>query len=561
MEFVIELLVEQPLLLLFLVMTLGYLLGEVHIKGIKLGVAAVLFVGLAFGALDPRLSLPPLLINLGLVLFVYCVGLASGPGFFASFTRSGLRDNTLVVVVLLLSAGMVAAEAIVFGFKSTIAAGMFAGALTNTPALAQLTSFVATTYDPAIAATAATEPVVGYSVAYPMGVIGPMLVLLLVQRLWKINYRADAEQVRNILPVEQEIYNRTVRVTNAEFCGPTVRDLMGKQQWRVMFGRIQRTNPADAAPADAASRMELITGHTVFMPGDLVSVIGAPEEVDAVVAALGEQVAEQLDADRSVYDFRRVFVSNYGPVGKRLADLHLARRFGAIVTRVRRGDIELLAASNLALELGDRVRVVAPRSQMRAISDFFGDSYKALSEINLLSLGLGITLGLIVGAIPIPLPGGVQFKLGDAGGPLIVALILSALRRTGPIVWSLPYSANLTIRQLGLVILLAGIGIRSGYTFLSTLQNSGGVQILLAGAAVSILTALLMIVFSHKLLRIPFAVAAGMVAAVHTQPAVQAFALGQAKNDLPNHGYALAFPMATIAKIVLAQLLVAFLPK
>lgn len=559
MEFLIEILVEQPLLLLFVVMTLGYVIGEIHVKGIKLGVAAVLFVGLAFGAIDPRLSLPPLLINLGLVLFVYCVGLASGPGFFASFTRSGLRDNTLVVVVLLASAGMVVVETLIFGFKSTIAAGMFAGALTNTPALAQLTSFVATTYDPAIAATAATEPVVGYSVAYPMGVIGPMLVLLFVQRLWKINYRADAEQVRNILPVEQEIYNRTVRVTNAAYVGQPVSSMMENNHWRVMFGRIQHALPTD--DADPATRMELITGHTSFAFDDLVSVIGAPEEVDAVVAALGEPVAEQLDVDRSVYDFRRVFVSKYDPVGKRLSDLHLARRFGAIVTRVRRGDIELLAAGDLVLELGDRVRVVAPRSQMRAISEFFGDSYKALSEINLLSLGLGITLGLIVGAIPIPLPGGVQFKLGDAGGPLIVALVLSALRRTGPIVWSLPYSANLTLRQFGLVVLLAGIGIRSGYTFLNTLQNSGGVQILVAGAVVSVMTALLMIVLSHKLLRIPFAVAAGMVAAVHTQPAVQAFSLGQAKNDLPNHGYALAFPMATIAKIVLAQLLVAFLPK
>ena len=561
MEFLIDILVEQPLFLLFVVMTLGYVLGEIKIKGIGLGVAAVLFVGLAFGALDPRLSLPPLLINLGLVLFVYTVGLASGPGFFASFSRSGLRDNLLVVLVLVFAAGIVVVEALVLGFKPTIAAGMFAGSLTNTPALAQLTSYVATTYDPAIAATAATEPVVGYSVAYPIGVLGPMLVLLIAQRWWKINYRADAEQVRNILPVEQEIYNRTVRVTNAAYTEQEVRALMEQNHWRVMFGRMQRAMPVNEATVDPAGRMELITGRTVFHIDDLVSVIGAPEEVDAVVAALGEQVAQQLDADRSVYDFRRVFVSNYGVVGKRLGELNLARRFGAIVTRIRRGDIELLAAGDLVLELGDRVRVVAPRSQMRSISDFFGDSYKALSEINLLSLGLGITLGLILGAIPITLPGGVQFKLGDAGGPLIVALVLSALRRTGPIVWSLPYSANLTLRQLGLVILLAGIGIRSGYTFLATLRESGGVQILVAGAVVSIMTAVLMIFFSHKVLRIPFGVATGMVAAVHTQPAVQAFALGQAKNDLPNHGYALAFPMATIAKILLAQLLVAFLPK
>jgi putative transport protein len=247
-------------------------------------------------------------------------------------------------------------------------------------------------------------------------------------------------------------------------------------------------------------------------------------------------------------------------VGKRLSDLDLLEKFGAIVTRVRRGDIELLATDDLVLELGDRVRFVAPRSQVKPISDFFGDSYRSLSEINWLSLGFGIALGLLVGMIPITLPGGIQFKLGEAGGPLIVALILSAVRRTGPIVWSLPYSANLTLRQFGLTVLLAGIGIRSGYTFLSTLQNAGGLQILVAGAIVSLVTAFLVLFVAHKVLKIPFGLAIGMMAAVHTQPAVQAYAVSQAKNDLPNHGYAMAFPMATIAKILIAQLLVVFLP-
>ncbi len=231
---------------------------------------------------------------------------------------------------------------------------------------------------------------------------------------------------------------------------------------------------------------DLVTGDTVLALDDLVSVIGPPEDVDVVVKELGVASVEQLDLDRSDYDFRRVFVSNRALVGKRLADLELPQRFGAIVTRVRRGDIELLANGDVVLELGDRVRFVAPRSQVKALSDYFGDSYKSLSEINLLSLGLGISLGLLIGAIPITLPGGIVFKLGDAGGPLIVALVLSALRRTGPIVWTLPYSANLTIRQLGLTILLAGIGIRSGYTFLATMQASGGLQIFFAGAVVSV---------------------------------------------------------------------------
>jgi putative transport protein len=549
MERIIDLFVEQPLLLLFVVAALGYLLGEIRIKGTGLGVAAVLFVGLFFGALDPRLTLPPIIVTLGLVLFVYTVGLASGPGFVASFSRSGIRDNLLVVFVLLAAAALVTAEHFLFGFKPTISAGIFTGALTNTPSLAQVISYISHTAPADVVQTAMAEPVVGYSVSYPMGVIGPMLAIVLMQRLWRVDYRADAERVRDMFPVEQEIYNRTVRITNRAMTGIKLSELAQQHDWKIIFGRTKRGNT-----------IELMTGESVMQPGDLVSVIGTPEDVDAVARQLGEPAAEQLDLDRRAYDFRRVFVSNIGLVGRRLSELDLPQRYGAIVTRVRRGDIELLATADLVLELGDRVRFVAPRDQVKPLSDFFGDSYKALSEINLLSLGLGISLGLLVGMIPIDLPGGIQFKLGEAGGPLIVALVLSALRRTGPIVWSLPYSVNLTLRQLGLTILLAGIGIRSGYTFLSTLTNAGGLQILLAGAVVSVTTALLVLILAHKVLKIPFGIVTGMVSAVHTQPAVQAYAVNQARNDLPNHGYALAFPMSTIAKILLAQLLVALLP-
>jgi putative transport protein len=549
MERVMDLFVEQPILLLFVVSALGYAIGEIKIKGTGLGVAAVLFIGLAFGALDERLTLPPAVVTLGLVLFVYTVGLASGPGFFASFSRSGLRDNLMVIGVLIVAAAIVTVEHFLLGFKASISAGIFTGALTNTPALAQVTNFIATTAPPDIAAAAASEPVVGYSVSYPMGVIGPMLAIGIMRSLWKINYRQDAERVRDMFPIEQEIYNRTVRLTNPSVLNLPLQDVPPRKEWGVIFGRVRH-----------GGAIELAKHDTVLHEGDLLSIIGTPENVDAVVRELGTPAEQQLDLDRSAYDFRRVFVSNQSLVGKKLSDLDLPEKFGAIVTRVRRGDIELLATADLVLELGDRVRFVAPRGQVKAISDFFGDSYRSLSEINLLSLGLGISLGLLIGMIPFTLPGGIQFKLGEAGGPLIVALILSALRRTGPIVWSLPYSANLTLRQFGLTILLAGIGIRSGYTFLSTLQNAGGLQILFAGAVVSLATAFLVLFIAYKLLKIPFGLAIGMMAAVHTQPAVQAYAISQAKNDLPNHGYAMAFPIATIAKILLAQLLVAFLP-
>ena len=549
MDILIELLAEHPLLLLFLVSTIGYYLGEIRFGSAGLGVAAVLFVGLAFGALDPRISLPPELVSLGLVLFVYSIGLASGPGFFASFSSSGLRDNMMVAAVLLVAAAIVAVEAVAFNLKSTVAAGIYTGALTNTPALAQVLNYVTHSSLAQAGPSVATEPVVGYSVAYPLGVIGPILAILMMQRIWRIDYKQDAGRVRDMFPIEQEIYNRTVRVMNPAAIGASLRDLSRQRGWRVVFGRVKH-----------GDKVELAIDDRLLHEGDLISVIGTPEDVDRVVNELGELATEQLDVDRSVYDFRRVFVSNPDLAGRKLADLDLPHRFGAIVTRVRRGDIELLAHGDLVLELGDRVRFVAPRDQMRAISQYFGDSYKKLSEIHLGTLGLGLALGLLVGMIPISLPGGIQFKLGEAGGPLIVALLLSALRRTGPIVWSLPYSANLTIRQLGLTVLLAGIGIRSGYTFFSTMTQAGGLTILLAGAVVSVVTPLLVLWIGYRWLKLPFGVLTGVVSAVHTQPAVQAAALAQARNDLPNHGYALAFPMATITKILLAQIIVAFLP-
>jgi len=545
----IDLLVKHPLLLLFLVSTIGYLIGEIRIKGTGLGIAAVLFIGLAFGALNPALTLPPELISLGLVLFVYSVGLSSGPGFFASFSRNGLRDNIMVAGVLIVAALIVVAQSYMFGFKSSVAAGLYTGALTNTPALAQVITFVSMTPPALAAASVAAEPVRGYSVAYPIGVLGPIFAIFIMQRVWRINYKQDADQVRDMFPVEQELYNRTVRVTNPAFVGRRLRDMSGRQAWRVLFGRLRH-----------GDTIELASGDSQLQLGDLVSVIGTPEDVDGVVGTLGQPAAEPLELDRSDYDFRRVFVSQPELVGKKLADLDLPHRFGAIVTRVRRGDIELLAFGDLRLELGDRVRFVAPRSQVKLLSEFFGDSYKKLSEINLGSFGLGVTIGLLVGLIPLHLPGGIEFRLGEAGGPLIVALILSALRRSGPIVWTLPYSANLTIRQIGLTVLLAGIGIRSGYTFFSTLTQEGGLSILLAGAVVSLTTPFLVLLIGYRWFKLPFGVLTGIVSAVHTQPAVQATAINQARNDLPNHGYALAFPMATITKILLAQLIAAFLP-
>lgn len=535
----IDFLIENPLLLLFLVSGLGFLLGSVRVKGVSLGVAAVLFVGLAFGALDPRLGMPQIILDLGLIIFVYTIGLASGAGFFASFRRKGLRDNLFAVVILLVTAGLTAVAWVVLDLEAAVAAGLFAGSMTSTPALAGLIE-VAGRINPA----AQTEPVIGYSIAYPAGVLGMLLTIFIMQRLFRIDYLQEAKQLPHFQAVEQEIYLRTAKVTQPAAVGLSARDLRQRFGSELIFTRLHRNGG-----------LRLMSGDTTLEIGDLLNVVGMPETVTAVVAFLGEESETQLGLDRSEYDFRRVFVSNPAIAGRRLADLRLPQDFGALVTRVRQGDIDLLAHADMVLELGDRARVIAHRNNLPALSRFFGDSYKALSEVNLLSLNLGLILGLLLGAIPIPLPNGIVIRLGFAGGPLIVGLILGALRRTGPVVWTIPYSANLTLRQIGLIMLLAAIGVRSGYTFVTTFTESGGILLFAAAALVTMGTGLLAMLVGYRLLKIPFGLLTGMVAGLQTQPAVLGFALEQADNELPNVGYALVFPVATITKIVVAQLL------
>lgn len=541
-------LVDNPLLLLFVVVAIGYPLGRLKVRGTSLGVASVLFAGLAVGAIDQDLKIPEILYQFGLVLFVYTIGLANGRSFFASFRRKGGQHTLLVTGVVGLAVLFAVVEYAVLDLKPTLTAGMFAGSLTNTPALAGELEYLEE-YGPEDAREQLlAEPVVGYSVAYPIGVLGVILAIAVAQRRWRIDYAREAQRVREVEGAAKPLENRTIRVTREDAARRPVADLARAESWDVLFGRVRR-----------ADQLGLVTAETRLEPGDLVLVVGARDELDRVTAHLGEACDEHLEFDRSELDFRRIFVSSRAVTGRRLRDLDLRQRFGAVLTRIRRGDVEILPHGETVLEPGDRVRVVAPRESMPAISTFFGDSYRALSEIDMPTFSLGLTLGLLLGAVPIPLPGGVDLKLGLAGGPLIVALVLGALDRTGPLVWSLPYSANLTLRQLGLIVFLAGIGTRAGYAFISTVQERDGMLLLVGGAAITFAAALTALWVGYRLMKVPMGVLIGMVAGLQTQPAVLGFALEQTGDDLPNVGYAALFPLATIAKIIAAQLLIAFL--
>ncbi len=544
----IDLLLKNPLLLLFTVAGLGYLLGRIKVRGVSLGISAVLFVGLFFGALHPDMKLPEIIYLLGLVLFVYTIGLSSGRGFFAAFKRKGLRDNALVLAMLILAAVLGAMAHAVLSLKATITSGMYAGSLTNTPALAAVLEQIKGSAPPAQLDQWLAEPVIGYSVTYPMGVIGVLFAIGVMQRVWKVDYRAEEQRQRDLTGVNRHIFNRTILVTRTAACNQPIHELIRGRGWDVVFGRVKQ-----------GAELSLVHGWTRFCPGDLVTIVGVQEELERVTEFLGEESDEHLEFDRRELDYRRIIVSNPKVAGHTLRDLNLPQQYGAVVTRARRGDIEFLPRGDTVLELGDRIRVLTSRDNLDAVSSFFGDSYRAISEIDILSFSLGLAIGLLVGLIPIPLPGGTTLQLGFAGGPLIVALILSNVERSGPIVWTLPYNANLTLRQFGLVLFLAGVGTRSGYAFVTTFTQSGGVSLFIAGMIITTVIAFLTLMIGYRLLKIPMGILTGILSGQQTQPAALGFALEQAHNELPNLGYATVYPLATIAKIVLAQLLLTLL--
>lgn len=540
----IEILDANPLLLLFLVVAIGYWIGRIQIRGSSIGVAAVLFVGLAFGALDSDLSIPPIVLELGLVLFVYTIGLANGPGFFSKFRSDGLREVLFITSIMVLPALLLVFIHFALGLTPATTTGIFTGMSNNTPALASVLELInnSSGVDPE---TAAAEAVVGFSVAYPMGVLVRILVLVFMLRLWYVDFGAEAHRLRKQYPIAQELQYRTIEVVREESVEQSLADLRAEKDWDVLFGRLYRGNDTS-----------LISGETRFRLGDELVVAGAVEDIDEVEAYFGRPAAQDLLHEHAVYVDRRIFVSNPDIAGRQLAELKLRADYGSIVSHVRRGDIELLARGDTVLEWGDRIRVLAPRAKISQLVTLFGDSYARLSHVNLMTMGLGIAIGLLIGLIPIPFPGGITFYLGLAGGPLLVALVLGALRRTGPILWTMPYSANLTLRQFGLILLLAAVGVGSGSAFLEAFSSGSGWLILAVATVVIAVTAIISLILGYKLLRIPYGLLIGMIS---PQPAVLDYAEEQAKNPLPGIGYTLMFPLAIIINVILAQLLLILL--
>ncbi|MUH45838.1 MAG: transporter [Actinobacteria bacterium] len=525
---------DQPIMLLMVILAIGGAIGAVRVKGFALGPAAVLFTALAFSAFDDRLRVPQVLGTFGLAVFAYVIGLGAGPSFFATL-RAGGRVLIVVFAALAVGAGCTVLVARGLGLSGPVLSGIYAGALTNTPALA-----------------AASEvwnsdlPTVGYSVTYLFGVLGMLAAAAISLRLGSTKAAPQLAPGDGVPPALTAL---TVRIEVAGL--PDLGALSERYGHGVVFSRIMRGD-VPAHPGEVS----VATDGDQPVRGDIVSVVGAPESVERFVADVGHPSTVALTLDRSTIDYRRIAVSDRTVVGQSLASLRLRRRFGATATRVRRGDIDLLATDDLVLQLGDRVRVVAPRERMADVAAFLGDSEKGTSAFSITSLALGVTLGLLLGIIEFPLPGGSQFALGIAGGPLLVGLMAGRAGRTGPVLWTLPHAVSSTLSQLGIMMFLAYAGTNAGAAMVTTLSGPIGLQLVLVGVAVTTATAATILLAGPFAARITGPRLAGVLAGAQTQPAVLAYAdEATASDSRVSLSYALVYPAAMIVKVIVAPIL------
>ncbi len=545
---IVEFLAANPIFLLFFIIGLGFLLGNIRLFGFNLGVSAVLFVGIACGAVDPRLNLPEYIYIIGLILFVYTIGLQSGPVFFASFRKRGLRVNVLVVGALLGTAILASFLRKIPGFSVPGLAGLFCGALTNTPALAacvETLKGLASHVPQAQLETLISSPVVTYGLAYPFGVFGMIFWMHLAAKVFKVDFAAE-EAKRKLEAGGGEILSWTFLVTNPALDGRTVRESL------TLFD----------PPGFVLSRIlhdgvtTLVTGETVLHKEDRVVAVGDLKALERARMLFGRVEEEFLEDGLARFVFQRIFVSNKDVIGRRIADLDLQKKFpSTIITRVRRGDIDFVPSAATLLESGDALRIMSRQENVEALRAFLGDSMKATAEADFLSISIGIMLGILVGMIPIPLPNGMVFKLGFAGGPLVVSLILGKIERTGPLAWRIPFNANLALRQIGLVLFLAAIGTKAGQGMTATL-HAGGLKFIAAGALLTTFAAGLVLIVGYKVFKLPMSAVIGLLSGMQTQPACLAYANQQAPNEMPNIWYATVYPASMVAKIFLAQILI-----
>jgi putative transport protein len=528
------------------VCVLGMALGSLKFRGIGLGTAGVLFAGIIVGHFGNPVDHHTLdfVKELGLVVFVFTIGLQLGPGFFAALRDQGVKLNLLATGIVILGAVGATFAGWLAGFDNAAVLGIFSGASTNTPALGAATQALTTLPD--ISADRLSLPALAYAVTYPTAIVGIIGTLLLLKGLFRIDPAKEAaEFAAKHKPSVQALERRTLLITNPNLEGLRVDSIPGSIEAKVTISRVARGHEIVAA-----------TDATVIHSGDRLAVVGTAAALEQFERVVGKRSDEDLVLEESELTFRRVAVTDRNVLGKTVGELDLDDRFGVAVTRVTRADIEMTAVPGLRLQFGDQMQIVGRKEDLDNAANAVGDSLKELNETHFIPFFIGIVLGIALGTMPIPFPGLPQpIRLGLAGGPLIVALILGRVGRIRRQVWHMPANTNLAFREFGIALFFAAVGLGAGAKFFATVFSANGLQWLLAGACVTVLPLLIAGIIGRLFWKMNFVDLSGMLAGSMTDPPALAFASNIAQSDAPTVAYATVYPLTTLLRILSAQIL------
>ncbi len=540
--------VAHSVMILSLVITLGLSLGKLRVKGVSLGLAWILFVGLVFGYFSLNLDehLLHFLKEFGLILFVYSIGLEVGPGFFSAFRSRSKVLNLLSVTVVAISIATAIALYYISGTSITSIAGILSGAVTNTPGLGaaqQAFSDLRHIDAPNIAA--------GYAIAYPMGVLGVILSFIILRYAMRIN-RADeeAEARRGVGHLEDMTLNTfSVKVTNAMVFGDTIAKIRQLMNRDFMISRIIRSADHDTS--------ELVNGQTKLLEGDIVHVVANPAVQEPLTALLGEPVDVSMEDFGNELITRRIMVTRPDVNGKTISQLQVRSNLGANITRVNRAGVDLIATPGLKLHMGDRVTVVGKELAVSHTEKVMGNQMKRLNYPNLIPIFLGIMLGCFVANIPFRLPGINEYlRLGLTGGPLIVAILIGHFGPKYNLVTYNTISANMMIREIGICIFLACVGLGTGKDFVDTLVSESGLVWIAYGIAITMIPILIGGIIGRYVLHINYYTLMGVLAGANTNPLALAYVRDNTTVDAPAVGYANVYPFAMFLRIITIQIII-----
>jgi putative transport protein len=538
--------VAQAVLILSLVCAAGMALGSLKLRGAGLGTAGVLFAGIIVGHFGKPVDASVLnfVKEFGLILFVFAIGLQLGPGFFAALRRQGLKLNLLAAAIVLLTAVAAPLAAWIAGFDVAAALGVFAGASINMPALGAASQTLSTL--PGITDDRLALPALACAVTYPVAILGSIATLLLLRRLFGIDVQKEtADYLARGRSNGKTLERRTLLITNPNLEGLRLDAIPSRAETAVSISRVQHADHVFTA-----------ANATVVHTGDRLLTIGTPSGLEQFQRVVGQPSDRELALDTADITFRNVVVTDRMVLGKTVGDLALDARFGVAVTRIARANLEMTAVPNLELRFGDEVHLVGGAAEIDRAAAVLGNSVKALNETNFIPFFIGIFLGIVVGTFPFKIAALPQpVKLGLAGGPLVVAIILGRFGRIGRLVFHMPANASVAFRDFGVALFFAAVGLQAGPTFFASVFSPIGVKWLISGLCVAVMPLLLAGAFARLVLGMSFIDLTGLLAGSTTNPPALTFATNLTGSDAPTLAYATVYPLTMLLRILAAQTL------